>query len=132
MQQHLDSVIYCELSSRWSYEIRAWLISCHKKNRRQPVCQLLSPDSTRRIATMSNSNSSTASQPKYRVLISQEWCKGCGICISFCPKNILAAEGLDQKVKVTDESLCINCTMCEVHCPDFAIQIVPSEANNER
>ncbi len=69
-----------------------------------------------------------AAKPKYRVIINQDWCKGCGICIFFCPKKILEAEGLDQKVRVTDESLCINCGLCEVHCPDFAIQIIPSEA----
>lgn len=73
----------------------------------------------------------TAARPKFRVKINQEWCKGCGICISFCPKNILEAEGLDQKVRVTDESLCINCGLCDVHCPDFAIEILPNEERNE-
>jgi 2-oxoglutarate ferredoxin oxidoreductase subunit delta len=71
---------------------------------------------------------SNRTEAKYRVEINQDWCKGCGICISFCPKGILTAEGLDQKIKVTDESLCINCTLCEVHCPDFAIEIIPNEA----
>jgi len=71
--------------------------------------------------------SATAAKPKYKVVIKPDWCKGCGICISFCPKGILVAEGLDQKVRVTDESLCIDCKMCEVHCPDFGIQVVPSE-----
>jgi len=47
--------------------------------------------------------------------------------MSFCPKGILVAEGLDQKAKVTDENLCINCTLCVAHCPDFAIEIVPNE-----
>ena len=70
----------------------------------------------------------TAAKPKYRVRINSAWCKGCGVCVSFCPKAILVPEGLDQKVVVTDESLCAGCGMCEVHCPDFAIQIVPSEA----
>ena len=73
-------------------------------------------------------NQATAAKPKYRVLINQDWCKGCGICIEYCPKKILVAEGLDQKARVTDESLCINCTLCGVHCPDFAIEIVPNEA----
>jgi 2-oxoglutarate ferredoxin oxidoreductase subunit delta len=66
----------------------------------------------------------TTARPKYRVVIDQEWCKGCGICISFCPKGMLVAEGLDQKARVTDESLCTGCKMCEVHCPDFGISVV--------
>lgn len=70
----------------------------------------------------------TAMKPKYNVVINQDWCKGCGVCMSFCPKGILVAEGLDQKARATDDSLCINCTLCVVHCPDFAIEIVPSEA----
>jgi 2-oxoglutarate ferredoxin oxidoreductase subunit delta len=70
----------------------------------------------------------TATRPKYRVKVDPNWCKGCGICASFCPKGILAPEGLDQKVRVTDESLCMNCKMCEVHCPDFAICVVVDEA----
>ena len=73
-------------------------------------------------------NQTTVTKPKYKVLINQEWCKGCGICIEYCPKKILVAKGLDQKARVTDESLCINCKMCEVHCPDFAIEIIPNEA----
>ena len=66
-------------------------------------------------------------KPKFRILINQSWCKGCGICIAMCPKSILIEEGLDKKPRVTDESLCIGCNMCEVHCPDFAIEIVRSE-----
>jgi len=72
-------------------------------------------------------DTATAAKPKYRVRINLDWCKGCGICVSFCPKGILVPEGLEQKVKVTDESLCINCGMCEMHCPDFGIEIVPNE-----
>lgn len=70
-----------------------------------------------------------ATRPKYKIKINQAWCKGCGICFSFCPKGILVPEGFDQKAAVKDEVLCIDCKMCEYHCPDFAIQVVPDEAS---
>jgi 2-oxoglutarate ferredoxin oxidoreductase subunit delta len=78
-------------------------------------------------ATAAAGEAAVATKPKYRVNINLAWCKGCGICMAFCPKGILIAEGLDKKAKVTDESLCIDCGMCEVHCPDFAIEVVRSE-----
>ncbi|MEE4358791.1 MAG: 4Fe-4S binding protein, partial [Desulfococcaceae bacterium] len=31
-------------------------------------------------------------------LINREWCKGCGICVHFCPKNVLE---LDAQEKVS-------------------------------
>ena len=47
-------------------------------------------------------------------------CKGCGICVEFCPKKILVISET-QKAQVTDESSCIACRQCELRCPDYAI-----------
>ena len=62
--------------------------------------------------------------------INQEWCKGCGICIAFCPKNVLA---LDEYEKVVTAQLeaCIACRLCEYRCPDLAITVV-AEDEQER
>jgi len=76
---------------------------------------------------MAGDKPSTMTKSRFRVLINIKWCKGCGICMAFCPKGILAAEGFSQKATVTDESQCIGCTMCEIHCPDFAIEVVKEE-----
>lgn len=47
-------------------------------------------------------------------------CKGCGICVEFCPKKVLTVNKL-EKVEVISEKDCIACRQCEMRCPDFAI-----------
>lgn len=57
---------------------------------------------------------------KSTVTVFPDWCKGCGICVEFCPGNVL--ELTDQgKSTVVREEDCIRCGFCELHCPDFAI-----------
>lgn len=53
--------------------------------------------------------------------INQSWCKGCGICVAFCPKDVLSI--VEEKVSITDEELCIRCGLCEQRCPDYAIYL---------
>ena len=59
-----------------------------------------------------------------RVKIYHDWCKGCGICVAFCPSNVLKL-GNRGKADVVQEDECINCGFCEVHCPDFAVSVRP-------
>lgn len=47
-------------------------------------------------------------------------CKGCGICVAFCPKKVLAINEVD-KVEAVREDACIKCAQCEMRCPDYAI-----------
>ena len=54
-------------------------------------------------------------------VIRTRWCKGCGICVAFCPKKVLALH--DGKVAAERPEDCIGCRMCELRCPDFAIEI---------
>ena len=54
-----------------------------------------------------------------KVEINQKWCKGCEICVAFCPKQVLAIEG--EKATVVNQDACIGCKLCELRCPDFAI-----------
>lgn len=59
---------------------------------------------------------------KFQVSILPKYCKGCGICISVCPKDVLAA-GKDGKTYPAKPDECIGCLNCEYHCPDFAITV---------
>ncbi|SHI93677.1 4Fe-4S dicluster domain-containing protein [Lutispora thermophila] len=56
-----------------------------------------------------------------KLVVNENWCKGCGICVKFCPKNVLKVE--NEKVKVIDIDKCIQCGLCELRCPDFAIYV---------
>lgn len=50
----------------------------------------------------------------------KEFCKGCGICVEFCPKAVLAL-GADLKVEAVNIEACNGDKLCELRCPDFAI-----------
>lgn len=53
--------------------------------------------------------------------VDKDWCKGCGICVAFCPKNVLEIK--EGKVVIKDLEACIQCGQCELRCPDFAIYL---------
>jgi len=61
-----------------------------------------------------------------RVEIYQGWCKKCGICIAFCPEQILEADEALYPV-VKDIEKCTGCGWCEIRCPDFAIVVHKDE-----
>jgi len=81
--------------------------------------------------TKNDLKTSARKGPRGHVTVFANWCKGCGICIEFCPKGVLKPAGLKGKPTVTDPSLCSKCMLCEVRCPDFAIRIRSEEDDDE-
>jgi 2-oxoglutarate ferredoxin oxidoreductase subunit delta len=70
---------------------------------------------------------------KFKIHILEEWCKGCGFCVEFCPKNILQlspkkfnAKGYHPPETVNPET-CTGCDMCRMVCPEFSIYITKEE-----
>jgi 2-oxoglutarate ferredoxin oxidoreductase subunit delta len=67
-----------------------------------------------------------------RVIIEVDKCKGCGICITVCPKKILKFSGKFNVsgynyVECTDESMCILCKSCVLMCPDVVFTLIKEE-----
>ena len=58
----------------------------------------------------------------YEIDIFRGWCKSCGICAGFCPRECLSLDA-DGTPVVSDSTRCTGCGWCEMHCPDFAISI---------
>ena len=62
------------------------------------------------------------------VQIIEERCKGCGFCVEFCPQGVLV---MSQRTnykgyhppELTTSAHCIDCGLCALLCPDFAIYV---------
>ena len=61
-------------------------------------------------------------EKKKQVVINEDWCKGCGICVAFCPKEVLALDD-QEKARWAHPEKCIGCGLCEMRCPDLAIAL---------
>lgn len=64
-----------------------------------------------------------------KVIIKEDRCKGCGLCVDVCPVEILqlAEERFNVKghnpVEVTDPEKCTGCAMCATICPDVVFTV---------
>jgi 2-oxoglutarate ferredoxin oxidoreductase subunit delta len=74
--------------------------------------------------------------PQGELHIIKERCKGCAFCVEYCPKDVLMMsseynlKGYHYPVAEKAKA-CVNCDLCEMLCPDFAIYCVPAEASDK-
>jgi NAD-dependent dihydropyrimidine dehydrogenase PreA subunit len=59
---------------------------------------------------------------RYSIRLYGKWCKGCGLCIAFCPQEVFA-EDTEHYPRVVHPERCVACQWCVTHCPDFAIVV---------
>jgi 2-oxoglutarate ferredoxin oxidoreductase subunit delta len=65
-----------------------------------------------------------------RIVVDENMCKGCGLCITVCPKEViriqmdrLSAKGYHPAGLMDSEGACTGCAICCVICPDAAITV---------
>ena len=52
-----------------------------------------------------------------------KFCKGCRICVEFCPTGVLAFIPSQEHPHVLHPEKCTACHWCDTHCPDLAIVV---------
>jgi len=70
----------------------------------------------------------TTSDGQTTIKILRHFCKGCELCVEVCPKDVLHMVVATDRwegaiVEVLNMNNCNACMLCEVQCPDFAIEI---------
>ncbi len=68
---------------------------------------------------------------KGRIKIDKEMCKGCGLCMLFCPRKLIKkgenhinSQGYYPAMFDDPENRCNSCDMCGKMCPEAAIEII--------
>lgn len=61
------------------------------------------------------------------MLIIQDNCTGCGICLPYCPMGAISMMDNDEYARIDDE--CVDCQSCIrlVRCPGDAFEYIPAE-----
>lgn len=65
----------------------------------------------------------------WKVEVDENLCKRCGICSSFCPRNVFTKERDELPVHKYEEK-CTGCNLCVLRCPDIALTLTGGK-NNE-
>lgn len=71
-----------------------------------------------------------------KIVIDMERCKGCGLCITVCPRNSIAISEESNKngyFPAQPKNIdCTGCTSCAIVCPEGIIEVLIEETDKIR
>ena len=71
-----------------------------------------------------------------KIIIDIERCKGCTLCVTVCPNNVITiSEKSNSKgyfPAVSTGPNCTGCANCAIVCPDCAIEVYRDKAGSEK
>ena len=82
------------------------------------------------ISTSPSKPASAKVKEPPRIEVKVSWCKGCGLCVAYCNRDVLVMDGVIPKVVHAEK--CSRCLQCEAICPDFAIKVIDLPAGDEK
>ncbi len=67
----------------------------------------------------------TGNEQEHAIVIDEEKCIGCGICVDFCNVDAIAVNEERGVLEVVALEDCIECHSCQQNCPEGAIMVFP-------
>ena len=71
-----------------------------------------------------------------KIVIDTERCKGCGLCVTVCPKGCIIISKSSNKSGYfpaqTSKGDCTGCAMCAIICPDAVIEVYREGDTNDK
>ncbi|MFA5090286.1 MAG: 4Fe-4S dicluster domain-containing protein [Candidatus Omnitrophota bacterium] len=63
-----------------------------------------------------------------KITVDKEKCKGCLLCIKFCPRGLIKISAQFNKrgvrhVELKEGGDCLGCALCAIICPDACIEV---------
>lgn len=68
-------------------------------------------------------------QHRIEVVIYNDDCKACSLCVDICPRDVLEEKLPLKKPVVANIEACTGCRLCELLCPDWAISVEMEQSN---